>query len=75
MGRSARRQIVRPATRRRRRSLALGDHARILVLVIAGIMWFNVLFIGFRTWVAREVRTEPRRAARSFGGGRRPSLH
>ena len=47
----------------------------ILVLVIAGILWFNVLFIGFRIWVAREVRTDHRNAARSFGGGRRRSPH
>jgi len=76
MGRSARRH--RPARHSTPPSLTSpwGDSMPdILVLVIAGIMWFNVLFIGFRMWVARKVRTDQRHAARSFGGGRRRSPH
>jgi hypothetical protein len=47
----------------------------ILIFVIAGILWINVLFIGFRMWVSREVGTDQRHAAGSFSGGRRRSRH
>ena len=41
-----------------------------LVFVIAGVMWFNVLFVGFRLWVASEVQADLRRTARDLRGGR-----
>jgi len=42
-----------------------------IVLVIASVLWLNVLFVAFRMWAAREVQADSRRAAGGVSGGRR----
>ena len=43
----------------------LGDSMPdLLVFAIAGILWINVVFIGFRMWMAREGRADSRQAVR-----------